>query len=564
MIETTIPDIDVSELMERIRLEAAKVQHMQVTNAPVAGTSPLALPQPPPVFRFPPAKTLKSRKEKLDSLLARAREKTEVKGIPKLLRRLFRKQGGFNRLLLEATSVLVQTNDILVEQVRGLQAAQASWEQQSQWSQQTFQSRLERWSEQLRWNQQLNAFREKSDASHAELAELAQALRKDAEHAGQHVRNLQSSFDQIKGRIDHAARLAEEAIEIGTIVRSQGEKVGEHLRNLQTAVDGRDADRDARLHGLAAQFQIIREELNRTQEHLRNLQNEFDQSANIRPHQEALARLDQRVTSDSSFLKGELGQHRNLLSRLLTEGHIPAKKSDPGANQPEPDALSTGLLDSFYVSFEERFRGSRDDITERQRFYLPFVTEAKAGSLERPILDLGCGRGEWLELLREENLVAKGVDLNGLMVAECQARQLDVVQADVVDYLRSQADSSFAAISGFHIIEHLPLRTLLEVLAESFRVLLPDGVVFFESPNCKNIMVGACNFYVDPTHRNPVFPDTAAFMLDLSGFSRVTLKYLSPVRPALATASGEPGQAETLDELLYGPQDFGVIGFKPA
>jgi O-antigen chain-terminating methyltransferase len=128
--------------------------------------------------------------------------------------------------------------------------------------------------------------------------------------------------------------------------------------------------------------------------------------------------------------------------------------------------------------------------------------------------------------------------------------------------LRSLPTESQGAVTGFHIIEHLPLETLFDLLAETRRVLRCGGLAIFETPNCKNLMVGACNFNVDPTHKNPIFPETAEFMLGAVGFEKTELKYSSPVE-----TNGIPGAQDLsplLRQLLYGPQDFAVIGRKPA
>ena len=227
-----------------------------------------------------------------------------------------------------------------------------------------------------------------------------------------------------------------------------------------------------------------------------------------------------------------------------------------------PSPVFDERFDAFYMSFEDRFRGSRNEIKERISFYLPYVWESNAGTADRPILDLGCGRGEWLELLRDIGARARGVDINSAMLALCRHRRLDVVQADALEYLRSLPDKSQSAVTGFHIIEHLAFDTLMDVFTEALRVVEPSGFVIFESPNCKNLIVGACNFNIDPTHRNPVFPDTAKFMLDMVGFQRVELEYLTPI--AKTPFDGNGGDQPVLKDLLYGPQDFAVIGYKAA
>jgi O-antigen chain-terminating methyltransferase len=219
-------------------------------------------------------------------------------------------------------------------------------------------------------------------------------------------------------------------------------------------------------------------------------------------------------------------------------------------------------LDNFYLSFENRFRGKRSEIKSRLEVYLPILRDACAGGAERPVLDLGCGRGEWLELLKEAGMHAAGVDLNTAMVAQCQQRELSATESDALEYLRKIPNESFGAVTGFHIIEHLPLEVLINLIAEARRVLKAGGLAIFESPNCKNLIVGACNFNVDPTHRNPVFPETARFILETQGFADVRLEYLTPAEGSPFNGTDETSAA--LRELLYGAQDFAVIGRRAA
>ena len=148
------------------------------------------------------------------------------------------------------------------------------------------------------------------------------------------------------------------------------------------------------------------------------------------------------------------------------------------------------------------------------------------------------------------------------MIAQCRERKLAVTQADALDYLRSLRPNTQGGVTGFHIIEHLPFETLMELLGETRRVLKPGGIAIFESPNCKNLMVGAANFNIDPTHRNPVFPETAEFMLQSHGFERISLEYLSPV--AGAKFDDSTRELAILRDRLYGPQDFAVVAHKPA
>jgi len=171
------------------------------------------------------------------------------------------------------------------------------------------------------------------------------------------------------------------------------------------------------------------------------------------------------------------------------------------------------ILDAMYVSFEDQFRGTREDIKNRQKIYLPCIEHVKGGTENAPVLDIGCGRGEWLELLKENGYIAKGLDVNRIMVQKCLETGLNVEEADAIEYVRSQKSNSFGVITGFHIVEHLPLKILISLFDEALRILKPGGLVIFETPNPENIIVGACSFYTDPTHRNPITPNKLKYLL---------------------------------------------------
>lgn len=228
------------------------------------------------------------------------------------------------------------------------------------------------------------------------------------------------------------------------------------------------------------------------------------------------------------------------------------------------------VLDAMYVSFEDDFRGTRADIKQRLSVYLPSLPPG-IGSSSAPAVDLGCGRGEWLELLKEHELTATGIDLNRIMAESCRDRGLAVVEADALTYLREQPDNSLGLITGFHIIEHLPLRTLVALCDEALRVLKPGGLVIFETPNPENLVVGACNFYMDPTHRNPMPPMMTQFLVEARGFVRVEIRRMNQQvlnDPLRLLEPGTPGAAE-LNPLIrmakdhyFAAPDYAVVAYK--
>ena len=219
------------------------------------------------------------------------------------------------------------------------------------------------------------------------------------------------------------------------------------------------------------------------------------------------------------------------------------------------------LLDAMYVAFEDRFRGTREDIKERSKVYLPYVKQAEIETRRFPILDLGCGRGEWLELLKENGYIAKGVDFNRVMVRQCQEFGLDVTESDMIEYLRNQQPNSFGALTGFHILEHLPFKTVISLFDEALRVLKSGGMVIFETPNPENLIVAACNFYFDPTHRNPLPPRLLDFLIESRGFGKTEILRLRP-HSFFKEEIQVSQEIRELISLFNREQDYAVISYK--
>lgn len=176
---------------------------------------------------------------------------------------------------------------------------------------------------------------------------------------------------------------------------------------------------------------------------------------------------------------------------------------------------------NFYRAFEDRYRGSRELIRSRLEVYQPFITPLL--ELHRPAaaIDLGCGRGEWLELLQDTGFQAHGVDMDTGMLASCVKRGLSVSLADAVTHLRQLDDASQSIVSGFHLVEHVPFHVLETLVAEALRVLRPGGLLILETPNPENLVVGTHSFYLDPTHQRPIPPLLLAFVVSHVGFERM-------------------------------------------
>ena len=275
-----------------------------------------------------------------------------------------------------------------------------------------------------------------------------------------------------------------------------------------------------------------------------------------------IADLTTGVHALAAETRGQLGAHDARIGeqdakmrRILQEL---ASSPSPGA-QGAVRAHEAFVMADVYSAFEDRFRGSREEIRKRTSVYLP---EARSPTVTKktPLLDVGCGRGEWLELLRDEGIPARGIELNPSLAANCRDLGLDVAEGEAIHYLRRLEDGSLGAVTAMHVVEHMVLRDLVAFLDEIKRVLRPGGFALFETPDPQNLIVGAFAFWLDPSHQRPIPSQTLAFLVESRGFNSVEVRRLHPFPQNEATAPGE--MPDRVAELLYGPRDYAVIARK--
>lgn len=176
---------------------------------------------------------------------------------------------------------------------------------------------------------------------------------------------------------------------------------------------------------------------------------------------------------------------------------------------------------NFYKAFEDQHRGSRELIKSRLEVYLPFINQIQETHPNATALDLGCGRGEWLELLQDNQLSASGIDQDDGMLSACRSRGLNVQTGDAIAHLKSIPNDSLSIVSGFHIAEHLTLEDVQTLIKEALRALKPAGILILEAPNTENLVVGTSSFYLDPTHQRPLPSALLSFLASHLGFTRV-------------------------------------------
>ncbi|HVH24248.1 MAG TPA: class I SAM-dependent methyltransferase [Pseudonocardia sp.] len=265
-------------------------------------------------------------------------------------------------------------------------------------------------------------------------------------------------------------------------------------------------------------------------------------------------------------LVAEVQKLRVELAGTRTE--LAALRAAVGPADAEPNG---GGFATIYPAFEDRFRGTEAEVRERLAVYLPRVRAAVRLDGPGPrALDVGPGRGEWLRLLADAGVPAVGVENNAAMAERLRGRELDVVPGDAIGHLGAVRPGSLDVVTAFHVVEHLDIDALLALLAGAHRAQRPGGLLVVETPNPTNLVMGACNFYLDPTHRVPIPPAQLEFLVRTVGFAPPEIWPLHPKEEfdlsGLTLSGVEPAAsaavADALARGLFGPQDYAVLAVR--
>lgn len=244
-----------------------------------------------------------------------------------------------------------------------------------------------------------------------------------------------------------------------------------------------------------------------------------------------------------------------------------------GSRNASQNFSAESLPDQSYVLFENRFRGSENEIRERLSFYVPYLK-----NLPGDVLEIGCGRGEFLSLLNESGVKASGIDLDKAMVEIAVSKGFKAYYSEALAHLRSQPDDSLGAVIAIQVIEHLTLSQNEALLSEAYRVLKKGGKIIFETINPKSVLAFVSNYARDRSHVFPQHPDTVRYSLTQAGFKNAQISYLSEIPESEKLLKIELNAKYTqlteefvssynqnvakINELLYGAQDYCVIGEK--
>lgn len=316
------------------------------------------------------------------------------------------------------------------------------------------------------------------------------------------------------------------------------------------ALLARERRNDTALHALAAQHEELRAAFSVVQQAAHNLKREIERLSSGNP-------------------KSQIPKPRS--QAFDTE---PRTLPDPGFPIPDPSPSSQfDDLDSHkYVGFEDRFRGSPDEIRRRMHEYLPIFRNTTE------VLDVGCGRGEFLELLRDEGVAARGIDLNAAMVEVCRGKGLAAETSDALAYVRQLPDSSLGGLFAAQVVEHLEPRYLMRLLDAAFDKLRPGAPIVLETINPACWFAFFESYIRDLTHVRPVHPDTLKYLLIATGFQRVEITYRAPYPESdklqrLAQGGDAPtslddmietlnANVEKINRLLFTYLDYAAIGVR--
>lgn len=265
----------------------------------------------------------------------------------------------------------------------------------------------------------------------------------------------------------------------------------------------------------------------------------------------------------------EMTRLRGSMERLIKQNSLLVERVDKLQGVVNSLGLTKGcgLSDVEYEDFENNFRGSEEDIAERLKIYLPYFKD-----VGNPVMEIGSGRGEFLTMMRDENVKAFGVDVFEPFVNKCKKKGLEVKFGDGVSYMQDVEDNSLGGIFAAQVIEHISTEDLIVLCKESFRCVQNGGYVIFETPNptCSSIFTNS--FYIDPSHKNPVHPSLVYYIMKMVGFAEVEILYTegSKCPERIPELKGEG--IENLDEFnkgiaqlnnkYFGSQDYAVIARK--
>lgn len=345
----------------------------------------------------------------------------------------------------------------------------------------------------------------------------------DAASLEQRTEFVEQKALSLDGKLEEAVHLLEAKLD---------EAAAAHRAALTTEL----SPRSQQIASLAMELESLREEVHQTRSELRE--------------------------ADSRSRMRDRDVRRGLFA--IQSGPAPAGERQ----KPTPPMFASEIKsdEEFdYFAFEDLYRGEESDIRSRQHAYLEYFRGREN------VVDIGCGRGEFLELLRDNQISARGVEPGLDQYLLCREKGLEVVQLDLFTFLESLPDESLGGVFSAQVIEHLTASDQLRYVALAYRKTQPGSPVIFETINAQCVYAMMRNFFLDPTHVRPMHPETLKFAMETMQFKNVELRFSGPVSdkqiPPLQLNGDTPQLAafnrsmQQLNDLIYGYQDYAAIGW---
>jgi O-antigen chain-terminating methyltransferase len=259
--------------------------------------------------------------------------------------------------------------------------------------------------------------------------------------------------------------------------------------------------------------------------------------------------IQRRLWADLERIRSEFERLIHTELRLIRQRASLPQAETPAAVSPAPPPV----LSFDYARFAERFRGTEEYVRRRQAFYVPHFQGRGA------VLDVGCGRGEFLELMKEAGIAARGIDISGESVSLCRQKGLDAETADLFSYLGGLADAGLDGIFCAQVVEHLPPGRLAEMVRLCASKLARGGLLAIETPDPRCVAIFATHFFLDPTHTRPVPPELLSFYMEESGLGQIEVHSLSPAAESMPSLAALPNDFR---DAFFGGLDYAILGRK--
>jgi O-antigen chain-terminating methyltransferase len=408
------------------------------------------------------------------------------------------------------------------------------------------------------------------------LLNQSSVLRQMAEQVQTQSDALRKTSEQVQNQSDSLRKTSEQVQTQSDALRSTSEQVQTQSEALRQAAE----------RALNQWVEKIHSELTRVDEKQRELERKLrdelhfeaeksygnftQQASRVDVLHAQLAFVQEQLRQTAAVTRGKERDLRRI--RYASETRNFASPQAAGASAtptPTPPMFPSEIRresEFDYFLFEDHYRGNEADIRGRQSAYLKLF-----GGREN-VIDIGCGRGEFLELLRDNNITARGVEIGTDQYLLCREKGLDVIQQDLFTFLESQPDGSLGGLFSAQVMEHMTASDQLRFVSLAYQKCSSQSPVAFETINPECVYALVHNFFLDPTHVRPVHPGTLEFAMESQGFRNVQLLFSNPVSnrniPHL-TLNGDTeslqrfnAAMEHVNELLYGHQDYAAIGWK--